>query len=88
MDKRMIVKLGPDTVKLGHSHVVNVQQKDISPRTAASAPLVVSGATVTLHPELVSNVWLTRTHPMLVCPRAPQRTLNRTVQVTSLTNCV
>ena len=88
MDKRMIAKLGPDTVKLGHSHVVNVQQKDISPRTAASAPLVVSGATVTLHPELVSKVWLTRTHPMLVCPRAQPRTLNRTVQVMSLTNCV
>ena len=68
MDRIMIANHGPDTVKLGHSHVLNVQRKDISPRTAASAPLVVSGATVTLHPELVSN--------------------DRTVQVTSSTNCV
>ena len=62
--------------------------KDIPQRTAASAPLVVSGATMTLHPELMSKVCLTRTHPMLVCPRAQPRTLSRIVQVTSLTNCV
>ncbi|KAH3882327.1 hypothetical protein DPMN_006262 [Dreissena polymorpha] len=45
-------------VRLGRSNVVNAPQKDITPRTVASALLVVSGVTVTPHHEPAPKVLL------------------------------
>ena len=56
MARETIARLDPKIVRLGHSNVVNAQQKDTTPRTVASALLVVSGVTVTLHREPAPKV--------------------------------
>ena len=51
MVPRKIVGSDPGTVRSGHSHVLNVQLRNIIPRHVASTPLTVHGVTVTSRPE-------------------------------------
>ena len=78
MDRETTARLDPNIVRLGHSHVVNAQQKDTTPRTVASAPLVVSGVTVTLHREPATKVQVVETHRQ-VRQRSRLRTHSLTV---------
>lgn len=82
----MAPKPDPKTVRLGHSHVLNVQLKDTTLLHAAGELLVVLGATVVLHLKSAHMQQVARTRLKTVPHAVPRRTLSTIMLVISLTS--